>query len=235
MPPPVIHRLAPAALLGLWQRPTTAADLWLLLPPAAAGAYRARLPAAPAERQAQWLAGRVLVHGLLAELAATNAIATPDFLLHNDPAGRPWLAGPGAALAPVVSLSHSGAWVAALLAPGGRVGVDVEQVRAKAQRLASKFLAPADLAAAQARAATAPDPAACFSRLWSAKETLYKLAGRRGLIFSTDLLLDDVAPAAAEAGATLVLDGRRTRHRVCYAEPAPGYVLTYCYEPFFSC
>ncbi len=227
MPSPTFHRLAPAALLGYWQPPAAAADLWPLLPPAAVAAYRELLPAAPAARQAQWLAGRVLVHRLLDELLPGSG-----FILHNDPNGRPWLAGP--APAPAVSLSHSGAWVAALVATGGRVGVDVEQVRDKAQRLAPKFLAPADLAAAHRQAQNAPDPAAYFSRLWSAKETLYKLAGRRGLIFSTDLLLDDFPAAAAEIAATLVLAGRRTRHRVCYAQPAPGYVLTYCHEPDLS-
>lgn len=223
MPLHSIQRLSPDALLGLWHRTEVPADLWPLLPRPAD--YQPLLPpsAAP-ERQAQWLVGRVLVHRLLAELAPNPAA---DFILQNESTGRPWLAGE--APAPAVSLSHSGEWVAALLASSGRVGVDIELIRPKAQRLASKFLSAPDLQAAEAHAQTNPDPAAHFTLLWSAKETLYKLANQRGIIFKDQLLLH---PSTLEyLPATLLLNDQATRHRVCYTEPAPGYVLTYCYEP----
>ena len=32
-------------------------------------------------------------------------------------------------------------------------------------------------------------------------------------------------------GLALLLNGLKTRHSICYYEPAPGYVLTYCHEP----
>jgi 4'-phosphopantetheinyl transferase len=128
-----------------------------------------------------------------------------------------------------VSLSHSGTWAAAVLSRGGRVGVDIEIIRDKAQRLASKFLAADEWAAAREAAA---DNAAHYTLLWSAKETLYKLAAQRGIIFKTQLLLGAFAPKqSGEIPATLVLDGVETRHCICYSQPAPGYVLTYCHEP----
>ncbi|WP_460504135.1 4'-phosphopantetheinyl transferase family protein, partial [Hymenobacter agri] len=120
---------------------------------------------------------------------------------------------------------------AAVLAQGGRAGVDIELVRGKAQRLAQKFLAENEWA--HARAATADAvPETHYTLLWSAKEALYKLAAQRGIIFRQQLLLHEFSPeASGEIPATLVLDGVRTRHRICYTQPAPGYVLTYCHEP----
>ena len=116
MPLHAIQHLSPTAVLGLWHLTETPAELWAGLPNAAA--YQALLPAAAATRQAQWLAGRRLIHRLFEE---TMAPPPAYALVRNDATGRPWLTGaaPGA----VVSLSHSGAWVAAVLAQGGRAGV----------------------------------------------------------------------------------------------------------------
>jgi phosphopantetheinyl transferase len=225
MPLHSIQHLAPTAVLGLWHLTETPAELWHLLPQQRA--YQALMPTtADATRQAQWLAGRVLIHALSTEIMAGP---TADLVVNNDATGRPWLVGSGHGLA--VSLSHSGSWVAAVLAHGSRAGVDIEIIRSKAHRLAGKFLAPNEWAAAQA-ATQSIEAGAHYTLLWSAKETLYKLAAQRGIIFKTQLLLGSFAPQqSGEIPATLVLDGIETRHCICYSQPAPGYVLTYCHEP----
>ena len=225
MPLHSIQSLSPTAVLGLWYLTETPAMLWADLPNAAA--YQPLLPApADATRQAQWLAGRRLAHSLCAQLPVP---LPPDTLVQNDATGRPWLAGAPAGA--VVSLSHSGEWVAAVLAQGGRAGVDVERIRDKAQRLAGKFLASHEWAHARAAAPIA-EADTHYTLLWSAKEALYKLAAQRGIIFRQQLLLHEFSPAASgEIPATLVLGGAQTRHRICYTQPAPGYVLTYCHEP----
>lgn len=223
MPLHRLLRLSPTAVLGLWHRTEAAADLWPLLPGAGAP-YAALLPpTAGPDRQGQWLAGRVLAHAVAAELWP----GAPNLLVRNDAAtGRPFVEGPGVPAGAVVSLSHSGAWAAALLATGGRVGVDVELVRDKARRIAPKFLSATELAGAQG-----VDTDAHFTLLWSAKETLYKLAEQRGLIFKVQLLLEPFAAApAGEIPAMLRLADGQSRHRICYFQPAAGYVLTYCWE-----
>ena len=226
MPLHSLQRLSPSAVLGLWHLSETPAELWLSL---SAVTYSALVPAtADATRQAQWLAGRALIHALINNLPAP---APPNLVVHNDATGRPWLAGDARGL--VVSLSHSGAWVAAVLAQGGRVGVDVEIIRDKAQRLASKFLNEIEWTDAQAATQASPaTTSAYYTLLWSAKETLYKLAAQRGIIFKEQLLLAAFVPhEAGEIPATLALNGVQTRHCICYSQPAPGYVLTYCHEP----
>ncbi len=174
MPLHSIRPLPGRAYLGLWHLLETPAELWPQL--AAADAYASLLPArADGPRQAQWLAGRVVVQQML------TATALFDMLLplQNDATGRPFLAGTGPV--PAVSLSHSGTWVAALLAPPGTaVGVDVEVVRDKARRIARKFLNDDEQAAIKPLIMTdATTENELFSLLWSAKETLYKLAGQR--------------------------------------------------------
>ncbi|MDO7846955.1 4'-phosphopantetheinyl transferase superfamily protein [Hymenobacter sp. M29] len=227
MPLYSLQHLSPTAVLGLWHLTETPAELWPLLPQPEA--YQALLPAkTDARRQAQWLGGRVLLHRLLSETLPDLAA---EILVQNDNTGRPWLAGAGPG--PTVSLSHSGTWVAAILAQDGRAGVDVEEIRDKAHRLASKFLAADEWAAAQAASqAGLNDASTHYSLLWSAKETLYKLSAQRGIIFKTQLLLGEFEPReSGEIPATLVLNGLQTRHCICYSQPAPGYVLTYCHEP----
>lgn len=227
MPLHSIRPLPGGAHLGLWHLTETPADLWPQI--AAPEAYRPLLPArADGPRQAQWLAGRVLVQRML----AATALANMPPHLQNDATGRPFLAGAGAV--PAVSLSHSGEWVAVLLAPPGTpVGIDVEVVRDKAQRIARKFLNDAEFASIEQfinPSSTASTE--LFSLLWSAKETLYKLAGQRGIIFRQNLLLDlppGPWPAAGELPARLALGGAISRHCICYFQPADGYVLTHCH------
>ena len=225
MPLHSVQRLSPTAVLGLWHLTETPEALWAALPHAAA--YQPLLPArADTRRQAQWLAGRRLAHALFGELPTP---LPPETRVQNDATGRPWLLGAPADT--VVSLSHSGEWAAAVLAQGGRAGVDIELIRDKAQRLAGKFLAENEWHHARAVTAnTAADPH--YTLLWSAKEALYKLAARRGILFRQQLLLHEFSPSASgEIPATLVLGDVQTRHRICYTQPAPGYVLTYCHEP----
>ena len=224
-----LHSITPlpgGPLLGLWHLTETPVELWPQL--AQAADYISLLPArADGPRQAQWLAGRVLVQHLLA------AAGAPPAPLRNDEAGRPFLLGPAP---PAVSLSHSGEWVAALLAPAGTaVGIDIELVRDKAQRIARKFLNEDESAALETiTLAGNAGPLAqqeLFSLLWSAKETLYKLAGQRGIIFRDNLLLDLPAGPWVVPGvlpARLALQGTISRHRIWYLRPAAGYVLTYC-------
>ncbi|MBF9238304.1 4'-phosphopantetheinyl transferase superfamily protein [Hymenobacter sp. BT683] len=228
MPLHSLQHLSSTAVLGLWQLTEPPAELWAQLPQATT--YQTLMPTtADAVRQAQWLAGRVLAHALLWKLVGA---AQDGLVVQNDATGRPWLSGVEAQPL-TLSLSHSGEWVAAVVAQGSRAGVDVEVIRDKAQRLASKFLSAAEYDDARAATQAAPDTAHMhYTRLWSAKETLYKLAAQRGIIFKKQLLLSSFVPEeSGEIPGTLVLDGAETRHCICYYQPAPGYVLTFCHEP----
>lgn len=203
--------MAPTAVLGLWQLTEPAEALWPLLPTPAHNLSRFA-PGRDELRARQWLAARVLAHQVLREL--TDAPAT----LRNDDNGRPFFAE-----LPTygVSLSHSGAWVAALISTLEPVGTDIELVRPKAKELARRVLSEAELA-------DAGDDVTKYCFYWSAKETLYKLHSRRGLVFKEQLLLSPFE--LREAGVLtghLLLENSRSQHQIHYRHPSPGYVLTY--------
>ena len=228
MPLHFVQHLSPTAILGLWHLSEPPEVLWPLLPTA----YRQLIPpTAGPVRQAHWLGVRALAHALAARLLPAPAT---DILIRNDAEGRPWLTGAPPPLE--VSLSHSGEWAAAIICTTGRAGIDIEIVRDKARRLAAMFLSDEEMDAA----AALPEASATqrYSLLWSAKETLYKLAARPGLIFREQLLLEVAAvqtplpgtsAAPLQLPATLRVSGKDMRHCICYCEPAPGYVLTYCH------
>ncbi|RSK35482.1 4'-phosphopantetheinyl transferase family protein [Hymenobacter metallilatus] len=209
-----LHSLSPlsqTAVLGLWHLTEPAEALWAQLP--AQAHYLARFPQGRDELRArQWLAGRVLAHQLLREL--NDAPAT----LHNDENGRPYfqeLPAYG------ISLSHSGEWVAAVLSAHERVGIDIEMIRPKAKKLAHRVLAESELA-------DAGSDASKYCLYWSAKETLYKLHSRRGLVFKEHLLLSPFE--LREAGVLtghLLLENSRSQHQIQYMRPTPDYILTY--------
>ncbi|TYZ05801.1 4'-phosphopantetheinyl transferase superfamily protein [Hymenobacter lutimineralis] len=215
MPLSSVLPLTDHALLGLWNLTESAADLASLLP--YANWYAAHCPPGRNEaRTQQWLAGRALAHVLLAQLP--EQAAGP---LENDANGRPFFReNPELA----VSLSHSGAWVAAVVSRQGRVGTDVELVRPKARMLAPRFLSANELL-------DAGDEALKYSLYWSAKETLYKLHSYRALVFKEQILLDPFR--LREAGAMtghLLLPNSRSQHQVHYRCLSASYVLTYCLD-----
>lgn len=212
-----LHSLTPLSnqsLLGLWQLEEPAEALLQILP--GPEQYAAIQPAGRDEtRSRQWLAGRALAHETLREFTSDSSI------LINDVNGRPFFEQLPAF---AVSLSHSGQWVACVVATQGHVGTDVELVRDKAQKLAPRFLS-------EAERVDAGDEAAKHSLYWSAKETLYKLHSRRGLVFKEQILLDPFK--LREAGVLtghLLLENSRSEHQIHYQRLTPDYVLTYAHS-----
>jgi 4'-phosphopantetheinyl transferase len=119
----------------------------------------------------QWYATRHLVNELKGEV--TEVL--------KDEFGKPYLLDGTFKM----SLSHTAIFAAAMLSKTEEVGIDIEMIRPKIERIAHKFLREDELAAIQ------PDEK--IEKLilyWSAKESLYKLHGRKQLEFKSQLLID---------------------------------------------
>jgi phosphopantetheinyl transferase len=135
---------------------------------------------APAARRLEWLGARTAAKDAVRRLLATAdapQLEPADVEIHSDEQGRPIVAGArlaGADPAPVVSLAHAGGHAVALAALGGRVGIDVERVRA----LPDGF---AEIAFGDAERALLRDlPAGALEwtlRCWCAKEAVAKALG----------------------------------------------------------
>lgn len=81
-----------------------------------------------------------------------------------------------------MSISHSFPYATAIIHAEKPVGIDIEQPRDKILRIAEKFLNPKERD-------FAGNDLELLSILWSAKEVLYKIHGRKKLTFKQHLFI----------------------------------------------
>ncbi len=84
-----------------------------------------------------------------------------------------------------ISISHAKPYVAVLVHKTSSCGVDIEEKREKLQRLAHKFLTPNELNQANSKIDA-------LALAWGAKEAIYKLYGRKKLIFKEHISLSNL-------------------------------------------
>jgi phosphopantetheinyl transferase len=82
------------------------------------------------------------------------------------------------------SLSHSGDYAVAIVGTDGPVGVDVEKITPKIERIAAKFLRPEELAFLSGE-----DRTAHLTTCWCIKESVIKWYGKGGVDFREDIRL----------------------------------------------
>lgn len=96
-----------------------------------------------------------------------------------------------------ISISHSRNWVAVALSPQ-EIGIDMETANPKLKRIASKFVNPYEQAIFDIENLTD------LQYLWTAKESIYKLAGQTGLRFKEDIIIKDFDRQKQTAQAMLL-------------------------------
>ena len=126
------------------------------------------------KRRTEWLAGRYLVM----ELAKTINLRFDG--IWTDEYNKPHLILDNAH----ISLSHTPPYVVAILDVKSYCGIDVEGFRPKLIPLSPKFLSQPELDIASG-------DVEILAVLWGAKEALYKLHGRKSLIFKDNLIIRD--------------------------------------------
>lgn len=84
---------------------------------------------------------------------------------------------------PAISISHAPNVAGIAFSEDVPVGFDLEPVREKVHRIKEKFLHRSEYTNFD------PTSTADLIKLWSSKETLFKLAGREGVVFAEDLCL----------------------------------------------
>jgi 4'-phosphopantetheinyl transferase len=125
------------------------------------------------QKQVEWLGSRI---------AISKALTMKGLVykgLQKDEFHKPHLIN----LAQGVSLTHTHGYAAAVVSTQHEVGIDLENISEKIRKVAHKFLAPNEAQHAQ-------DDLGKMAVYWSAKEALYKIYGKRGLFFATELLIE---------------------------------------------
>ncbi|MGE0588501.1 MAG: 4'-phosphopantetheinyl transferase superfamily protein [Cyclobacteriaceae bacterium] len=121
-------------------------------------------------KRLEWLSGRILIKSLAEQQGIQYSGITKDQF------GKPFLKDN----THQISLSHSYPYVAAQIHPSLSVGIDIEQPKDKLLRIASRVLDTGELEDAGADIVKH-----CI--YWCAKEALYKIYGKRGLLFTNHL------------------------------------------------
>ncbi len=122
-------------------------------------------------KKLQWFATRHLVNEMRGEFSE----------IEKDEAGKPFLKNSSQH----ISISHTPVFAAAMLSNLAPVGIDLEMLNPKVERIAHKFLREDEINAIQA-----DEKIEKLILYWSAKEALYKLHGKGGIEFMTQLLIE---------------------------------------------
>ncbi len=170
------------------------------------------------QRRREWLGARVCLKLMAFERAL---VADPlACAVVKDPRGRPRLVAAKDLVIDVVadcSLSHKGRFVCAALATvaGARVGVDIEEISPRLQRLAREFTHERDRVLGDG-----PEPER-LAILWALKEACSKVLGRGLALALREVVCEETAPGrhrVSTSGRELV--GRHTLYE--------GYAVAVC-------
>jgi 4'-phosphopantetheinyl transferase len=164
-------------------------------------------------RKKQWLSYRLTIKRLL------NIPQVLDIVY--DSQGRPRILKHNYR----VSVSHSGKYAAAVVSKRYQVGIDIEKVHPRIEKVIYKFLNKKELNDLDY------DPSIEHMNVcWSAKEALYKLVGRKQLSFISDIQLDSfiyIESGSFNASINYLDSVRKVK---VYYEELRDYILVYAVE-----
>jgi 4'-phosphopantetheinyl transferase len=151
-----------------------------------------------AEDRRRYLLGRCLTRGLLAEALG---VAPNEVRLRFGEQGKPFVSD-----GPAFNLSHSGDFVLAGIADGGRFGLDVEQHNDRADVDALMSHCFSDWEIGRVRGLEPAERKAAFFRIWARKEALLKALGG-GLSIGLKRISIDHEPDGGNVLHELVMEG----------------------------
>jgi len=131
------------------------------------------LPARMESRQKEWLVIRILTKMLL----GTNTVP----VLEYDEKGKPSL--PDYPYA--ISITHTKIYVGVLLSSSPSCGVDLEIIHPRIEKIAGRFLSTEEQHHIHSN-----DPLQVLYITWGAKEVLYKIYGKGGILFKHHLKVE---------------------------------------------
>ncbi len=158
------------------------------------------------QKKREWLAGRHLFTALC------KMAGIPFQGIWKSPDGKPFLLGSTAH----ISLSHAEHLVVAALHFTSPIGIDLEKPREQLQRIAPKFLSPAEQEETK-------EDLNLLCQYWSAKEAVYKLIGEKKISLRKHIRLPP--PDRSERWEATVSSPEIHRQATLQIEWLSGYFL----------
>lgn len=209
MPIQLLKQIHPEVELGIWKINETPEELLSkLILTDQESAYYQRLRAG--SRAMQWLGSRVLLRQM---------IGTSDFIdFRIDSHDKPYLFN----FPHHFSITHSHEYAAVIMSETCLVGMDIEEIHPKIERIAHKFMSDIELSYL-----SVADRIIQLYACWTAKEALYKLYGKKGVSFKDNILLSPFTYAASgEITAILAIDAFYKQFSIHY-EVLDNYMMAW--------
>jgi 4'-phosphopantetheinyl transferase len=149
------------------------------------------------QKRLEWLASRYTLQYVLEQ---KNLIYNG---LQKDNAGKPYLIGHEAH----ISVTHTKEYVGVVFNETKAVGIDMELMSEKMQRIEQKFMSDQESVAARGSL-----PQLCV--YWCAKEALYKMYGKRSLSFKAQIRVKKFNEKSAFIDATICPSDAWLPHRL---------------------
>ena len=169
------------------------------------------------KRNLHWLSTRVLLRTML------NTDSYIDCKV--DEHGKPYLAN----FPHFISLSHSFDYAAVMISRNKPVGIDIELMKDKIERIAHKFMNPEELSFMN------PDHRTEHLYIsWCAKEAIYKLQGKKTVSFLNNIRLRSFnCSPEGSFQASLELESSRKDFEVHY-QKLNGYMIGYVADDSYA-
>jgi phosphopantetheine--protein transferase-like protein len=177
------------------------------------------------KRKTDWLHGRIAAKEavrMLVKERLGREIGMLDIEISNDNERRPLVSVTGGIAGVFISISHTDGIALALASflDDGKPGVDAEQIQSRDADFADRFLTADELSYLNSFAARSRD--AELTRLWTAKEAVYKSLGGKFELISFQI---DVSSLTPYAMAIRSLNSTSVFH--VFSELVGNHVLSY--------
>lgn len=163
-------------------------------------------------RRTEWLASRVLISEMLGDRVDALGIAKDEY-------GKPYFKD-----SPIrLSLSHTRRFAAAILGPS-EVGIDIQVPVTKIYRIAHKFLSEDEL--------DTQDPLTLeeLHVYWGAKESMYKIYGRRKVDFRSNLMVSPIDHEKSQLQGQIMMPDYQSEVSL-YFYLCSDFILVYGWPP----
>lgn len=162
--------------------------------------------------------------GFLAVRMLLQHIDYSDFDLFYDEFGKPHLKPQGCSIKDVeISISHSNDF-SAIAISDSKVGLDLEQLKEKTLRIASRFMdvSHLDNLSEEERIKKA-------TVVWGIKESIFKIKNEKGISFPNHIFEDDFSFEDKKATATLKFNNKEEKFQIQF-DSVEDYIFVCAFE-----
>jgi phosphopantetheinyl transferase len=161
------------------------------------------------KRNLHWLSTRVLLRRMM---------NTNDYIdCQVDSSGKPYLTN----FPHRISLSHSFDYAAVMISKNKEVGIDIELIKDKIDRIAHKFMSKDELASISGH--RIEHLYAC----WCAKEAIYKLHGKKNISFLDHIRIKPFSYPGSGSFQASLDTGSQINDYTVYYDKFEGYMIGY--------